>query len=282
MTKYEMHQFPDPSFPIIFHEDTGDPYSNWSGGHWHEGVELLLGLEGSIRILQDGESVSFGPGQMAVVNSGKFHIFSYHAPKCRYDCLILNRDFLEAHGLPVVGLEFETLISDLEPIGLFRALAMEMRKQQPFYKGQVLALALQLYTCLLRFHRLPEPRETSRQPGTVMRAVRYLREHLADETAIEDACRDAGVSRYQICRLFRSYLDRSPVDFLNSLRCKEARTLILSGKCNVAEAARQCGIENLSYFSRLYRRYMGLLPSQEKKDSLFNRSNDSSSPETLK
>lgn len=280
MTRYELHQFPDPAFPIIFHEDTGNPYSNWSGGHWHEGVELLLGLEGSIRILQDGEAVSFGPGQMAVINSGKFHIFSYHASHCRYDCLILNRDFLETHGLPVVGLEFESLISNREPLKLFRELAMEMQEKRPFYKGEVLALALQLYTCLLRFHRLPEPREASRQPETVMRAVRYLREHLADETAIEDACRDAGVSRYQICRLFRNYLDRSPVEFLNSLRCKEARTLILSGKCNVAEAARQCGIENLSYFSRLYRRYMGVLPSQEKKEPPFVHHKESKSTKT--
>ena len=132
MTRYELHQFPDPSFPIIFHEDTGNPYSNWSGGHWHEGVELLLGLEGSIRILQDGEAVSFGPGQMAVINSGKFHIFSYHASHCRYDCLILNRDFLEAHGLPVVGLEFESLISNREPLKLFRELAMEIRLPVPF------------------------------------------------------------------------------------------------------------------------------------------------------
>ena len=54
------------------------------------------------------------------------------------------------------------------------------------------------------------------------------------------------------------------MEFLNSLRCREARILILSGKCNVAEAARQCGVENLSYFSRMYRRYMGVLPSQEK------------------
>ena len=97
-----------------------------------------------------------------------------------------------------------------------------------------------------------------------MAAVRYLREHLSDETAVGDACREVGVSHYQLCRLFRSYLDQSPVEFLNALRCREARTLILSGKCNVAEAARRCGVENLSYFSRLYRRYMGVLPSREK------------------
>mgnify|MGYP004572674469 FL=1 len=264
MTRYELHQFPDPSFPIIFHEDTGNPYSNWSGGHWHEGVELLLGLEGEIRILQDGEAVSFGPGQMAVVNSGKLHVFNFHGSPCRYYCLILNRDFLEAHGLPVGGREFSPLISSPEPLALFRKLADEMREKRPFYKGEVLALSLQLYTCLLRGYQLPEPKEPSRQPGSVMAAVRYLREHLADETAVGDACREVGVSHYQLCRLFRSYLDQSPVEFLNALRCREARTLILSGKCNVAEAARRCGVENLSYFSRLYRRYMGVLPSREK------------------
>ena len=62
MTRYELHQFPDPSFPIIFHEDTGNPYSNWSGGHRHEGVELLLGLEGSIRYFAGWRGGFLWPG----------------------------------------------------------------------------------------------------------------------------------------------------------------------------------------------------------------------------
>ena len=48
----------------------------------------------------------------------------------------------------------------------------------------------------------------------------------------------------------------------------------------MAEAARQCGIENLSYFSRLYRRYMGVLPSQEKKELPFVHHKESKSTKT--
>ena len=43
MAQYELHQFQDPAFPVIFHFDKITKEHSWSGGHWHEGVELLLG-----------------------------------------------------------------------------------------------------------------------------------------------------------------------------------------------------------------------------------------------
>ena len=127
----------------------------------------------------------------------------------------------------------------------------------------VLGLTLQLYALLMRGHQADARTSSPRQPQTVIAIISYLREHLADSNAIGDACRAVGISRYTVCRLFKSYVNMSPVNFLNTLRCNEARGLLLMGKCNVSEAARRCGVENLSYFSRLYKRHVGVLPSQE-------------------
>ena len=162
-----------------------------------------------------------------------------------------------------VSAQTEPVTSDPDMVAVYRQIIREMTEQQACYKSAVLGLCVQLYALLLRGHRLPERGAVSQRPQAVKVCIRYLRDHFAEDSAIEDACQAAGVSRYTICRLFKSYVGLTPVNFLNALRCDEARALIASGECNVSEAAHRVGVENLSYFSRLYRRHIGQLPSQK-------------------
>jgi AraC-like DNA-binding protein len=71
------------------------------------------------------------------------------------------------------------------------------------------------------------------------------------------------MSRYYFCHLFRAYTGMTVINYINMLRCALARSLILEKRFNVSEAAKYLGISNLSYFGQMYKRYMGVLPSQE-------------------
>ena len=51
------------------------------------------------------------------------------------------------------------------------------------------------------------------------------------------------------------------VEYLNQQRCRHAQKLILEGE-SISAAAHLSGFENLSYFSRTYKRYIGYLPSE--------------------
>ena len=106
MAQYELHQYEDPQFPILYHLDCLSAGSSFHM-HWHEGVELLYCVEGHVQFLLDGTVCSIEPGQILVVNSGKIHIGRSLEPVSRYYCLILNRAFLENHGLAVDGVETE-------------------------------------------------------------------------------------------------------------------------------------------------------------------------------
>jgi len=49
---YEPHIHDDPSFPIIFHLDYMELDANFLT-HWHESIEILFIIEGSITVLSD-------------------------------------------------------------------------------------------------------------------------------------------------------------------------------------------------------------------------------------
>ena len=54
----------------------------------------------------------------------------------------------------------------------------------------------------------------------------------------------------------------TPITFINSLRCEDAKKFLLQRKSSVHEIAMQCGFENDSYFSKIFREYTGVLPTE--------------------
>lgn len=264
MALYELHQYQDPGFPILFHYDYLGGQASHFSAHWHEGVELLLCTQGRVQALLDGAASVFQPGEMAVVGSGQIHTLHPLEPDNRYYCLIVSRGFLEQNGLSCENMALAPVVREREAISLYGRIVEEMEARGPHYKSMVLGLALQLCALLWRREQAERPAGSSRHPQAVKKAIYFLRAHFSAPDALEAACRAAGVTRSTLCHLFKRYVAMTPVEFLNALRCQEARSLLAAGECNVSEAARRVGVENLSYFSRLYRRHTGALPSQSR------------------
>ena len=66
-------------------------------------------------------------------------------------------------------------------------------------------------------------------------------------------------------KLFKKELGISPLEYLTSLRMKNAERLLAAvwtSEYAIAEIAHMCGYENALYFSRVFRKYYGCSPSQ--------------------
>ncbi|MBV7397144.1 helix-turn-helix transcriptional regulator [Mameliella sediminis] len=68
-----------------------------------------------------------------------------------------------------------------------------------------------------------------------------------------------------VSRQTRKYLGMSPTGYVNRLRIQHAAMLLRQGKLPLPEIAEDCGIENLSYFHRLFREQYGCTPDTYRK-----------------
>ena len=263
---YENIQFPDPELPVIFHCDTLRREDDFIM-HWQDSPELLYFIEGEAEVVSDIQREVCRTGEIAFINCGQLHTVRPLTPVCRYYCLIAEREFLEQQGVPAGTVPARLRLSGPVFSELFEQIIGEMLSREAYYRPAVKACVLSLTAQILRHY--PEQRELTtpaqdKRIAMVKAAVRYIQEHFAEELDIDKISAAAGFSKYHFCRGFKEVTGRTPVEYLNFVRCSCARRLILSGRCNVSEAAERCGFANLSYFSRTYRRYMGVLPSQEK------------------
>lgn len=87
----------------------------------------------------------------------------------------------------------------------------------------------------------------------------------------EDYCRDHDVpalaalcslSETHFRRLWHRVFGTSPTAYLRAKRMARAKDLLLSGVYSVSEAARAVGYDDANYFARVFRREVGLSPSE--------------------
>lgn len=94
-------------------------------------------------------------------------------------------------------------------------------------------------------------------------ALDYAHENYADpDLAVADLAAAAGISEVYLRRLFTSVCGVKPSEYITNLRLNRAKELLKSETCGVGEAAALSGFGDVYHFSRLFKREVGVAPSE--------------------
>jgi len=75
-------------------------------------------------------------------------------------------------------------------------------------------------------------------------------------------CEQAGISRTVLHKKLKSLLGQSATEFINSIRVKRAAQLISQKSGSISEIAWKVGFNNLSYFSKIFKKQFKMTPSE--------------------
>jgi len=83
---------------------------------------------------------------------------------------------------------------------------------------------------------------------------------------VANICKTFYISESQLRRLFRKALNQSPLEYIQSMRLGLAKSMLSgsNGAISMEEIAYSCGFSSLPYFSRLFKKYVGIPPSKYK------------------
>ncbi|AJE02652.1 helix-turn-helix domain-containing protein [Geobacter pickeringii] len=144
---------------------------------------------------------------------------------------------------PIGILELQEMVDELVR---FRRTAFERRVSMQRVKGDERSMPL---------HGL-----TSDLPAGLQRAVRHIQKNLAKPLYLDDIAREACLSRYHFCRMFRKHLGLTPMKFILHLRVERAKGLLKRSDMTVTVVAHKTGFNDLSEFSRQFKLSTGLSP----------------------
>ncbi len=148
---------------------------------------------------------------------------------------------------------------------MLHELAEKAEAKGPFDWLERMSLALKF---LCEMARDTNSSELSEKYRRILHGVTYLESNFAEDFPIEDLAKMCALSVGSFRRLFFECKGMPPVDYRNSLRIRQAATLLKTGRYTVSEAAEAVGIQDIKYFGKLFRRYIGVSPSTLKKKGL--------------
>jgi AraC-like DNA-binding protein len=98
--------------------------------------------------------------------------------------------------------------------------------------------------------------------NAIERTNHMILSHYRDHFSIEDLAKLSGLSPSHFRLLYKKITGMTAVQFQNNVRINKAKDLLLSGECNVTEAALSVGYQDIYYFSRLFKKLTGEPPSE--------------------
>ena len=102
---------------------------------------------------------------------------------------------------------------------------------------------------------------------TVYKVQDYLDAHFAEKVLIQDVAEKFGLNYSYLCHLFRKYQNISPNEYIISKRIKKAKELLDEERdWSIKKIAEKVGYADPYYFSRIFKTYTGVAPSEYRKE----------------
>ena len=90
----------------------------------------------------------------------------------------------------------------------------------------------------------------------------WLADHYAKPSPVAEMIARSGLAERTFVRRFARATGLTPLDYIHALRLEEAKQMLETGPQPVEAIAEDVGYEDPSFFSRLFRRKVGLTPAQ--------------------
>ncbi len=258
---YEARNFINNVLPFSFHTDimvkTDHHYV-----HKHREIEILTGLSGKGQVIADLKNIPLCENEIAVINPNKVHYIVSDDVFCYY-CLIIDSGFLTENGIDPDSLYFEDHIVDPAVTALMQRLAEEWKKMDEYRNLILKTCVLQIVASLCRSHLVKDTmiEKESRTLQKIKHSINFIKNNFRRDLTLDEISGEAGLSKFHFCREFKKATDLTPVEFVNRTRCEFAKNLLESQKYSVSEIGEMCGFSTSAHFSKTFRSFFGMYPS---------------------
>ena len=248
--------------PIVW---KGDPV-----GHVGESDAFFLLLEGNVMLFIDDDFYIVRAGQLAFLPKNKTRRYTCMTKEIK---LYTMRFSAEASGINLMrglGLSEHNHVVTLDNVDevtkLFENSAYVELNKDPIYNvvwaGNILSI-IKIFAFASKKHYVEDARFDS--------VVNYMKTHINESLTLEDLSGKVHMQPTYFCRRFHKVYGISPVAYNTTIRVYKAMELLINSDLNHENIAEILGINDVSYFSKWFKKNCGLSPSEYK--NLFRKKN---------
>lgn len=251
--------------------------------HWHDDIEIIHIYEGSMMYEVNGNPIHLHKGDTIVVNSDQLHFgYDYQKQECRFEVFLFDPRILKnQYNLykekvrPITHstkIEYWLFTQNSTVTQYIKEYIMSLDKSGHLFENSELFLITGIINMLWGLiyantdpQLFSETRIEDPDVALQKQMVQYIYEHYFDNINLDEIAASASISRSKCCKIFQTYLQQSPVAFLNAYRMELSTNLLEETNHNITQIAASVGYNHLSYFSKMFQKKYGCTPLEYRK-----------------
>lgn len=251
--------------------------SAYTPPHWHQALELLLFIKGTVTCKFENHTLRAKAGDLYLINSHEVH-----ETRCSRDAVYLCIHILPSAMCLYVP-EFDqmrfSLIHDPQDEdkvlayqslrGHMDALLQLAAESAPGYKLEQHARLFALVAILVKHFSQTMPiEEHNLQRGDMQRLEPLLEEvqlRHGEELSLDWACGELGLNKEYFCRLFKKNMGVSFLQYLYQVRTTAVCRELELSEDPISEIAERHGFKDPKMLSQYFKEIYGCTPSEKRK-----------------
>lgn len=147
-----------------------------------------------------------------------------------------------------------------------------MRRAEEFYQEEAMGILTAFFAEISRKNTDYSGQEESGMEGSrfslmIAQVLEYINLHYSEPIRVKELADMCHISETHFRRIFSSYMEISPLEYINQVRIRMACEHLKRTDESIAEIAVKCGFSTNSTFNRNFRQLMGVTPMEWRRRS---------------
>lgn len=241
--------------------------------HWHDRMELLRIVSGSLELHLDGEQRNILAGQLTVINPCRMHCaiagrngVVYHTimfdMEKFYNDTLASKKYLVPVSQNTVNLP--TVIQNESIIRMVDKLINSLTVEKG--KNPLLAIGIVYEVMgLLHDHCTNQTKWMNSIDNKFKPILEFINSNFSEAISAKDICTRFGYNETYFCRRFKKITGVTVMQYIQILRMEKAQKLLRKSGEKVEDIAWQCGFSDVSYFSNCFKKHFDMTPTAFRK-----------------
>ncbi len=247
--------------------------------HCHDFLEISIITEGVADYYVEGNSYTLRRGQVLISNPGTYHKVianreisnsQIHIAVNNFKLSDVKENFIDTKGGgPILTLKEH---KD-EFLNCCREIIKEQEGKEKGHPLMLKALIMKLLIILCResegesivtSNRYHCSFVSSEKKNMVQSIIEYMENGYNEDISLDRIAKNMYVSPVYISKIFKEETGDSPINYLIKIRLAKAEEMLKESTLSIKAVAQRVGYNDAYHFSKLFKKYYGISPSQVK------------------
>ena len=278
---FESIKYDTTDSPVLIFQGVLSEIRNYpTRRHWHNDVEFVKIISGSISYNINGETITLKPGDCLFINARQFHYnFPDNDSECVFMCVILHPGLMCPSNNIAEKYVSPVLSNTSLPYYIFKDNSdwennVTNSIEQIYNLKDEDGFELKLYSIFFKMwkdiyinlsNKNSQKSHDTQHIAELKNMVSYIKNHYKERISLYDIANAGGACKTSCYTIFKKFTNQTPGEYLTEYRLQKSIELMQNTDMTFTQICYEVGFSGASYYAETFKKFFGVSPSTYKK-----------------